>query len=129
MVECYGAGVMKGSIQVAEIRMRAEIADRLCLPDRGSERLAELCRRCKVKQLDLFGSATRDDFDPDRSDLDFLAIFEDMKPAVYAKAYFDLREGLIELFGRSVDLMTSAGLRNPHLMRRVEAERISLYVG
>ena len=52
-----------------------------------------------------------------------------MKPAAYAKAYFDLREGLIELFGRPVDLMTGASLRNPHLMRRVEAERINLYVG
>ena len=52
-----------------------------------------------------------------------------MKPADYAKAYFDLREGLLELFERPIDLITRAGLKNPHLQRRVEAELVNLYVG
>ena len=104
-----------------------DVAARLRLSDQG-ERLVQLCQRCNVKQLDLFGSATTSEFDPQRSDLDFLVLFEDMKPAAYARAYFDLREGLVELFGRPVDLLTNAGLKNPHLMRRVEAERYHLYV-
>jgi len=33
--------------------------------------LAELCRRHHVLRLSLFGSATRDDFDPQQGDLDF----------------------------------------------------------
>jgi len=113
---------------VAETHAVAEIAERLRLPDQG-ERLAALCSRCKVKRLDLFGSATTDEFDPDHSDLDFLAVFEGMKPSDYAKAYFDLREGLLELFERPIDLLTRAGLKNPHLQRRVEAELVNLYVG
>jgi len=40
------------------------------------EELRELCRRFHVRRLDLFGSATGDDFDPARSDLDFLVEFE-----------------------------------------------------
>lgn len=110
------------------MRKIAEISNRLRLPNHG-RRLAQLCQRCNVKQLDLFGSATTNEYDPDQSDLDFLVVFDDMRPAAYAKAYFDLREGLIELFERPVDLMTSAGLKNPHLMRRIEAERFNLYVG
>lgn len=104
-----------------------DIADRLNLP-LHRERLNSLCHQCKVRRLDVFGSATTTDFDPANSDLDFLVVFEEMKPAVYAKAYFDLREGLVEVFQRPVDLVTDAGLRNPHFMRRIETERLNLYV-
>lgn len=92
------------------------------------ERLASLCQRCKVKRLDLFGSAVTGEFDPTRSDLDFVVMFEELRPAAYARAYFELREGLIELFERPVDLVTSAGLKNPHFMSRFESERQNLYV-
>ena len=40
------------------------------------EQLAELCRQHRVQRLALFGSALREDFDPERSDLDFLVEFE-----------------------------------------------------
>ena len=89
--------------------------------------LQELCRRCRVKSLDLFGSAATGRFDPKRSDLDVLVEFQDLEPAVYARAYFDLLEGLTELFGYPIDLVTRAGLRNPHLRARVDAERSRLY--
>lgn len=112
---------------MVEAPVTADIALRLRLPFTGT-RLVQLCHRCMVKRLDLFGSAATGDFDPDSSDLDFLVTFEEMRPAAYARAYFDLREGLVELFGRPVDLVTRAGLKNPHLMRRIEAERLSLYV-
>jgi predicted nucleotidyltransferase len=37
--------------------------------------VADLCRRYKVRQLALFGSALRDDFGPE-SDVDFLVEFD-----------------------------------------------------
>jgi predicted nucleotidyltransferase len=40
------------------------------------EELRALCRRFHVRRLDLFGSAARGDFDPERSDVDFLVEFE-----------------------------------------------------
>ena len=49
--------------------------------------LAELCRRHHVLRLSLFGSSTRDDFDPQRSDLDFLVNFEALSPGEHADAY------------------------------------------
>ena len=40
------------------------------------EELGQLCRQFHVRRLDLFGSAAGDDFDPARSDLDFLVEFD-----------------------------------------------------
>jgi predicted nucleotidyltransferase len=39
-----------------------------------------ICRRFHVRRLDLFGSAARDDFDPARSDIDFLVEYEPDNP-------------------------------------------------
>jgi hypothetical protein len=39
-------------------------------------RIELLCREFHVARLAIFGSASRDDFDPARSDLDFLVDFE-----------------------------------------------------
>jgi hypothetical protein len=50
-----------------------------------SDVLPELCRRFHVRRLDLFGSAaTGHNFDPVRSDLDFLVSFEPLPPGEYA---------------------------------------------
>jgi predicted nucleotidyltransferase len=44
------------------------------------QELEDLCRRFHVRRLDLFGSATGNDFDPARSDLDFLVEFDRRAP-------------------------------------------------
>lgn len=91
--------------------------------------LTVLCRQFHVRRLDRFGSAGTKRFDPTRSDLDFLVEFEPVGPAVYADAFFGLREGLISLFGRPVDLVTEASLANPYFRHRVLAERQTLFRG
>ena len=89
--------------------------------------LPVLCRRFHVRRLDLFGSAVGGYFDPEHSDLDFLVTFEAMPSSLYADAYFGLREGLIELFGREVDLITEPALENPYLRRQIEMQRQQLF--
>jgi hypothetical protein len=89
--------------------------------------VAALCRRHGARRLDLFGSATRDDFDAKQSDLDFLVEFEDLEPAQYARAYFELKEGLERLFERPIDLVTENNLDNPYFRQRVQSERQNLY--
>ena len=84
--------------------------------------VAALCRRHGARRLDLFGSATRDYFDSQHSDLDFLVEFEDLEPTQYAQAYFALKEGLEQLFGRPVDLVTENDLGNPYFCQRVQSE-------
>ena len=89
--------------------------------------IAALCRRFGVARLDLFGSAARGDFDPATSDLDFLVAFQtEAKPRAFDN-YFGLKEGLAEVLGRSIDLLTADSLRNPYLAREIEASRQLLY--
>ena len=86
-----------------------------------------LCRRCGVVRLDLFGSATREDFDPATSDLDFLVTFSQAAKRRAFDNYFALREGLEALFGRTIDLVTADQLRNPHLIAELAASRQKIY--
>ena len=91
--------------------------------------LADLCQRSHARRLHLFGSATRPDFRPLDSDLDFLVeLDESLAPGAYSQAFFALKNGLEQLFQRPVDLLTPNALRNPHLRRRVEAEQVPVYV-
>lgn len=97
------------------------------LIDQHRDEVAALCRRAGARRLDAFGSAVRADFNPQTSDLDFLVEFNDVPPAVYAQAYFSLKEGLEALFGRPVDLVTEGSLVNPYFRERVIAERQTVY--
>ncbi len=70
------------------------------------DELRDLCRRFGVRRLSVFGSAARGDFDPAKSDLDFLVEFDAYAPDVLSlKSYFDFKESLEALFGRRVDLV------------------------
>jgi len=77
--------------------------------------------------LDLFGSATRDDFDPTTSDLDFLVEFSPMAPSEHADSFFGLLEDLVKLFERQVDLLEREPIVNPYLWRSIERSRRALY--
>lgn len=63
------------------------------LTDRQSALIADLCRRYRVARLELFGSATRKDFDPECSDYDFLVEFLPLEPGKNFDTYFGLLEG------------------------------------
>lgn len=85
--------------------------------------IAKLCKRHHARRLDLFGSAVRTDFEPERSDLDFLVSFDELPPVEAYDAYFSLKEGLEAVLHRPVDLVVERAVRNPHFRARVEAER------
>ena len=90
--------------------------------------LISLCESCRVRQLDVFGSAaTGDGFDPRTSDLDFLVEYRPLDPEDHARAYFDLLEGLRRLFDRPVDLVVANAIRNKYFRRSVEKSRMTIY--
>lgn len=90
--------------------------------------VADLCRRFRVQRLDIFGSAVREDFDPARSDVDLLVNFEPDVQLSFAE-HMDFVEALEAVFGRKVDLITEALIRNPYLRREINAERKPLFPG
>jgi hypothetical protein len=85
------------------------------------ESLAEFCRKWRIRELSLFGSALRDDFGPE-SDLDFLVSFE-------PGASWDLwdlvtmREDLMSIVGREVDIVAKEALRNPYRRKEILSNR------
>jgi predicted nucleotidyltransferase len=90
--------------------------------------LTDLCRRFGVRRLELFGSAATDDFDPGRSDLDFLVEFlPEQELGPWLRHYFDFQAELARLFGRSVDLVMVGAVKNPYFQREVERTRTLLY--
>ena len=88
--------------------------------------IEELCRRYGVTQLDVFGSATRDDFDLARSDVDFLVEFDDVAGLGALRQYFGFKEDLEQILGRPVDLVEGT-IENPFVLRSVEESREPLY--
>lgn len=91
------------------------------------QEVAALCRRHRVKRLDLFGSAAEGLFDPASSDLDFLVEFLPLTPAGHADAYFGLLEALQDLFGREVDLVEARAVHNPYIVASINRSRTVLY--
>jgi uncharacterized protein len=103
----HGAGTMNANIQL----------------DR--DMLVDFCRRWRIRELSLFGSAIRDDFGPE-SDLDFLVSFD--AGAVWD--LFDLLDMKAELeahFGRPVDLVETEALRNPWRIYEIMRTREVIY--
>jgi uncharacterized protein len=97
------------------------------LIDEKRPQIEALCRRYGVRRLDVFGSAIRDDFDPTRSDIDFLVDFEPDSHVNLFHAYMDLRESLADLFGRPVDLVMPMALRNRFIKADIDATRETVY--
>ena len=72
------------------------------------DRIAEFCRRNRIRKLSLFGSVLRDDFRRD-SDVDVLVEFEP-ESAVGLICLAGMERELSELIGEKVDLRTAADL-------------------
>ena len=82
------------------------------------KQLIELCRRFGVTRLEVFGSAARaSDFDPGRSDIDFLVEFA--ANSTDPRAFLDFSDALETLLGRPIDLvMRSAVEKSQNYIRR-----------
>jgi len=84
-----------------------------------------LCKRLQVKRLDVFGSALTGNFRPD-SDVDVLVEFESDAGDLFSR-YFDLKEGLEHLLGRSVDVVVERAVKNPYFKASIEHTRKNVY--
>ena len=93
----------------------------------NKQKLAELCEKFSVAELDVFGSAVADDFDAETSDLDFLVEFYDSVKNRFDN-FFELQQALTDLFGRTVDLVEPGGLKNPYFTEQVNKTKRCVYV-
>lgn len=89
------------------------------------EALAIFCRKWRIREMSLFGSALRDDFGPG-SDLDFLVSFEpDAQWDLFDLV--DMKAELEAHYGRPVDLVEKEALRNPWRKREILKTREVIY--
>ena len=80
-------------------------------------RIAEFCRKWRVKEFAIFGSALRDDFTP-QSDINVLVeLLPDHGLDLYD--WMDMIEELQTIFARKVDLVAKGGLKNPLRRREI----------
>jgi len=91
------------------------------------ESIAKACKRHGVARLEAFGSALRDDFNPDESDLDLLVEFNPMEPYARVEAYFGLLDDLRNLLDREVDLVMVGAVKNRYIARDIERTKQLLY--
>ncbi len=89
--------------------------------------MEQLCRKHRVKTLELFGSATQQDFDPPRSDLDFLVEYLPLPQGEHARAFFGLLHDLEDLFHRKIDLVMTRAIRDPYFLHGVNETRRVVY--
>ena len=73
------------------------------------DKLRDFCRRWKVTEFALFGSATRPEEFRDDSDVDVLVKFGPDAELSFS-GWLDMRDELMEIFGREVDLADRAGV-------------------
>ncbi len=87
--------------------------------------LVEFCRRWRIRELSVFGSVLRDDFNPN-SDLDFFVSFEPGAPLDIDRL-LDMKEELEARLGRPVDLVEKEAMRNPWRKHEILKTRQVIY--
>ena len=91
------------------------------------EAIATVCGRYGVRRLDAFGSALREDFKANASDVDLLVEFAPMEPYARVDAYFGMLDELRVLLNREIDLVMVGAVRNPYIARDIERTKQLLY--
>ena len=85
--------------------------------------ITNFCQRNHIRQLALFGSVLRPDFQPD-SDVDVLVEFE--PGHIPGLAFFAMQDELSQILGRTVDLNTLQFI-SPEFRQHVQTEAEVIY--
>jgi len=98
------------------------------LPTLSIQAIESLCRRFDIERLELFGSAVGADFDPERSDLDFLVWFPaDYDFGPWMTRLQEFQNELATLLQRPVDVVLETALRNPWFRCEAAKTRTLIY--
>jgi predicted nucleotidyltransferase len=87
--------------------------------------IARFCHTWQIKEFALFGSVLTDQFRAD-SDVDVLVTFEEPTPWSLFDVV-DMKDELERLFGRKVDFVEKAAIRNPWRRRSILASYRVIY--
>jgi len=89
------------------------------------DEVQKICRALGVKRLELVGSASRGDFQSDRSDIDVLVEFEGIERLF--DRYFELKKQLEHSLGRRIDVIQHDAVRNPYVRQTIDRDKVQIY--
>lgn len=96
------------------------------LIESNMQKIIDLCKLHKVKTLAVFGSILTDKFN-DNSDIDLLVNFNSNDIEDYVTNYFGLKDALVNLFNRDVDLIEEKGIKNKFFLRNLNTTKQIIY--
>lgn len=82
--------------------------------------IKKICEKYEARSLTLFGSALTENFDQDRSDIDFLLELHGFQKGL--KRYLAIKRELEQLLEKEVDLVMPEALTNPYLKASILAK-------
>jgi len=88
--------------------------------------LLEVVKRYNIKEISVFGSSIRNDFNPE-SDIDLLIEFIDSSQ-ISLLDLLDIQDFFKKLTKRNVDVVEPAGLKNPYRRESILRSKEILYV-
>lgn len=91
--------------------------------EKNKDEAKALCDEHKVGTLFVFGSVLGSKFH-EPSDIDFIVDFKDVELYDYADNYFDLKDGLENLFNHPVDLLEERVIKNPILKQSIDTSKV-----
>ncbi len=103
------------------------VSECTALLDSHRDAIAKLCQRYAVRQLAVFGSALRADFDSAQSDIDLAVEFAPSSERSPARQYFDFKANLEQLLRRRVDLIELTAMPDSRLRRIITRTQVPLY--
>lgn len=97
------------------------------IPVEKSSAIAAACQRLGIERLFVFGSALRDDFKPEESDIDLLVEFGHLELTKRFHTYLAAREAFRNILQADVDLVMQGAVRNPIIAREIDRTKVLIY--
>lgn len=96
--------------------------------DKATE-FVSICETHHVSSLYAFGSSITDRFYETTSDIDLLIEIDTDDPIERGETLMSIWDKFEGFFQRKVDLLTIASIKNPILMKSIEATKVLIYDG
>lgn len=90
------------------------------------EIVSPVCEQFGVQELSLFGSHARGEAH-ERSDYDFIVVFDRAKSGRRSDRFFGLLFFLEDNLSEQIDLLEQDAIRNPYLKEAIERDKLLIY--
>ena len=92
------------------------------------DEVKKICKKWKIQELSVFGSILRDDFNPQKSDIDMLYVFS--SNAHCGWEIVNMENDFEKILGRKVDLFSKKAIqksKNPYKQTSILGKSVIIY--